>query len=197
MCGSGQASPLAGQKPALRLRNSCRRQRAEFEAVAPCCSALGVSFQEVVHPVLNEEAEVVEALANSPEGRMDIHKNAPLTPKGREAMVRRVVEAGLTQAVAARQFNTTAFEHACGERSQLSQVVRRVACRFFLNISGAREFYSEGGAMTPRERKDMPWIIGALALTIAFMVVGALFLQTGSRAFDGIAKKDEISAKKR
>jgi hypothetical protein len=26
--------------------------------------ALGVSFQEVVHPVLNEEAEVVEALAN-------------------------------------------------------------------------------------------------------------------------------------
>jgi hypothetical protein len=26
--------------------------------------ALDVSFQEVVHPVLNEEAEVVEALAN-------------------------------------------------------------------------------------------------------------------------------------
>jgi hypothetical protein len=26
--------------------------------------ALGVSFQEVVHPVLSEEAEVVEALAN-------------------------------------------------------------------------------------------------------------------------------------
>jgi transposase InsO family protein len=67
-----------------------------------------VSFQEVVHPVLNEEAEVVEALANSPEGRMDVHKNAPLTPKGREAMVRSVVEAGLTQAAAARQFNTTA-----------------------------------------------------------------------------------------
>jgi hypothetical protein len=27
-------------------------------------NALAVSFQEVVHPVLSEEAEVVEALAN-------------------------------------------------------------------------------------------------------------------------------------
>jgi transposase len=39
---------------------------------------------------------------------MDTHKNAPLTPKGREAMVRSVVEAGLSEAVAAKQFNTTA-----------------------------------------------------------------------------------------
>ncbi|MCA6124028.1 helix-turn-helix domain-containing protein, partial [Bradyrhizobium sp. WSM 1704] len=39
---------------------------------------------------------------------MDVHKNAPLTPKGREAMVRSVVERRLSQAVAARQFNTTA-----------------------------------------------------------------------------------------
>src|SRR6516162_4594459 len=39
---------------------------------------------------------------------MDIHKNAPLTPKGREAMVRSVIESGLTKAAAARQFNTTA-----------------------------------------------------------------------------------------
>jgi transposase InsO family protein len=38
---------------------------------------------------------------------MDTHKNAPLTPKGREAMVRRVVEGGLSKADAARQFNTT------------------------------------------------------------------------------------------
>lgn len=38
---------------------------------------------------------------------MDTHKNAPLTPKGREAMVRRVIEGGLTKAAAARQFNTT------------------------------------------------------------------------------------------
>ena len=39
---------------------------------------------------------------------MDTHKNAPLTPKGREAMVRSVVEGGLSKAVAARRFNVTA-----------------------------------------------------------------------------------------
>ena len=38
---------------------------------------------------------------------MDTHKNAPLTPKGREAMVRCVVEGGLNKAAVARQFNTT------------------------------------------------------------------------------------------
>lgn len=38
---------------------------------------------------------------------MDTHKNAPLTPKGREHMVRAVVDRGLTKAAAARQFNTT------------------------------------------------------------------------------------------
>jgi transposase-like protein len=38
---------------------------------------------------------------------MDTHKNAPLTPKGREQMVRAVLEGGLSKAAAARQFNTT------------------------------------------------------------------------------------------
>lgn len=38
---------------------------------------------------------------------MNVHENAPLTPKGREAMVRSVVEGGLNQAEAADQFNTT------------------------------------------------------------------------------------------
>ena len=38
---------------------------------------------------------------------MNTHKNAPLTPKGREAMVRSVVEGGLSKADAACQFNTT------------------------------------------------------------------------------------------
>src|SRR6266436_1406841 len=40
--------------------------------------------------------------------QMNSHKNAPLTPKGREAMVRSVIEGGLSKAAAARQFNTTA-----------------------------------------------------------------------------------------
>src|SRR3954463_2113359 len=38
--------------------------------------------------------------------QMNSHKNAPLTPKGREAMVR-FVEAGLSKTAAACQFNTT------------------------------------------------------------------------------------------
>jgi transposase InsO family protein len=39
---------------------------------------------------------------------MDVHKNARLTPKGREEMVRAVVDHGLSRATAAHQFNTTA-----------------------------------------------------------------------------------------
>ena len=38
---------------------------------------------------------------------MNIHQNAPMTLKGREAMVRSVVEGGLSKADAAYQFNTT------------------------------------------------------------------------------------------
>ena len=38
---------------------------------------------------------------------MDTHKNALLTPRGREAMARSVIEGGLSKAAAARQFNTT------------------------------------------------------------------------------------------
>ena len=39
---------------------------------------------------------------------MNVHDNARLTPRGREAMVRCVVDRGLTQAEAARRFDTTA-----------------------------------------------------------------------------------------
>src|SRR5215470_5495278 len=38
---------------------------------------------------------------------MDTHKNARLTPKGREEMVRALLEGGLSKAAAARKFNTT------------------------------------------------------------------------------------------
>lgn len=38
---------------------------------------------------------------------MDVHKNARLTPKGREEMVRAVVDGGLSKAGAARQCHTT------------------------------------------------------------------------------------------
>jgi transposase len=39
---------------------------------------------------------------------MDTHNNARLTPKGREDMVRAVVDQGLSKAAAARKFNTSA-----------------------------------------------------------------------------------------
>src|SRR5262245_24693192 len=38
---------------------------------------------------------------------MDTHKNARLTAKGREEMVRVVVDGGLSKAAAARKYNTT------------------------------------------------------------------------------------------
>jgi transposase len=38
---------------------------------------------------------------------MDTHKNASLTPKGREAMARSVIEGGLSKAAAAREFRKT------------------------------------------------------------------------------------------
>ncbi len=38
---------------------------------------------------------------------MDTHKNARLTPKGREEMVRAVVDRGMSRAAAARRFNTS------------------------------------------------------------------------------------------
>jgi transposase-like protein len=44
---------------------------------------------------------------DSREHRMDTHKNARLTPKRREDMVRAVVDGGLSNAAAARRFNTT------------------------------------------------------------------------------------------
>jgi transposase InsO family protein len=47
-------------------------------------------------------------LSDSLENRMDTHKNARLTPKGREDMVRAMVDNGLSKAAAARKFNTTA-----------------------------------------------------------------------------------------
>src|ERR1700744_2052807 len=67
---------------------------------------LGVSFQEVVHSARTGNSEVAKHQRFA-ENRMDTHKNAPLTPKGREAMGNSVVKGGLSHAAAARQFNVT------------------------------------------------------------------------------------------
>ena len=47
-------------------------------------------------------------LNDSPGDRMNTHNNARLTPKGREAMVRAVVDHGSSKVAAARQFNASA-----------------------------------------------------------------------------------------
>src|SRR4030095_15567964 len=67
---------------------------------------LDVNFQEVVHSVPAGNADVARQKRFA-EDRMDTHKNARLTSKGREQMVRAVVEGGMSKATAARQFNTT------------------------------------------------------------------------------------------
>jgi transposase InsO family protein len=66
-----------------------------------------VNFQEVVHSAQAVNAEVAKQPAIR-EDRMDTHKNAALTPKGRELMVRAVLDNGLTKTAAARQFHVTA-----------------------------------------------------------------------------------------
>jgi len=51
-----------------------------------------VSFLQVVHPVLTEEAEVAEAsdFRFPRENRINMHKSARLTPRGRDRIVRQV-----------------------------------------------------------------------------------------------------------
>jgi len=68
--------------------------------------ALAVNFQEVVHSaqIVNADVATTKRFA---EDRMDTHKNARLTPKGREEMVRAVVDKGLSKAEVARRYNTT------------------------------------------------------------------------------------------
>src|SRR5215813_4896678 len=69
-------------------------------------ASLAVNFREVVHSVRTGNADVAKPQRFA-EDRMDTHKNARLTPKGREEMVRSVVDGGLSYAAAARKFNTT------------------------------------------------------------------------------------------
>jgi transposase InsO family protein len=58
-----------------------------------------VSFQQVVHPVLSEEAGVA-SFSDSSEDRMNIHENARLTRHGRELLVRQMVSGQTTKAAA-------------------------------------------------------------------------------------------------
>ena len=65
----------------LRARSRLRAAHIFVTSV----EALGLSFREIVHSDLTGNSEVAKHRQFS-EDRMDTHKNAPLTPKGREAM---------------------------------------------------------------------------------------------------------------
>jgi transposase len=82
------------------------------ESSVAVCKALNqnfqliVNFKEVVHSVRAGNADVGrrQQFAGAPNGHA---KNARLTPKGREDLVRAAVDGGLSNAAAARRFNTT------------------------------------------------------------------------------------------
>src|SRR2546429_9482038 len=127
---------------------------------AVCC--LAVNFQEVVHSIRTGNADVAKPQRFA-EDRMDTHKNARLTPKGREEMVRAVVDRGMTKAAAARQFNTTPktvgkwvdrflAEGVDGLRDRSSRplsspVTCAVATRY--SITSSARASSVGGTMRP------------------------------------------------
>jgi ABC-type uncharacterized transport system substrate-binding protein len=78
---------------------------------------------------------------------MDVHKNARLTPKGREEMVRAVVERGLSKADAARQYNTTPKTVANVFNSRRIQLVHSASRHGLPAIYWQREFADAGGLM--------------------------------------------------
>src|SRR5688572_7055216 len=70
------------------------------------CGCLAVTFQEVVHSDLTGETGVTR-LQIRRRVRMNIHKNARLTPLRREDLALAVIEGALSQAQAALKFAVT------------------------------------------------------------------------------------------
>src|SRR5262249_19220257 len=89
-----------------RQRGFCRTTQSITHKQIWLTRCLAVNFREVVHSVRTGNADVAKPQRFA-EDRMDTHKNARLTPKGREEMVRAVVDRGMSKAAAARRFNTT------------------------------------------------------------------------------------------
>jgi hypothetical protein len=100
-----------------------------------------VNFQEVVDSVRTGNADFAKH-SGSPEDRMDVHEDAPLTPKGREQMVRPVVEGRMTKTAAARRFNTTS-----------KTAVRRAAVK--LALDGRLVIYRKGKPVDPADFKGV------------------------------------------
>lgn len=89
---------------------------------------------------------------------MNVHKNAPLTPKGREAMVRSVVEGGLSKVDAAYRFNIRRPKRSPSAPVPLSvlrgrwpaQRLGRPSFRFGLRVRRPPEFPGFGTRDGPR-----------------------------------------------
>ena len=98
------AFKLGVTAPTIEFKRELRSIGSDVHSAITCGPA--VKLQEVVHSVQTGKTDV-GTTGDSREDRMDTHQNAPLTPKGREQMVRAVLERGMTEGAAARQFNTT------------------------------------------------------------------------------------------
>lgn len=64
-------------------------------------------FQEVVHSIKTGEADCDEQSVSEEKDRMDIHKNARLSFRSREALVKMVIEAKATRHSAAAAFRVS------------------------------------------------------------------------------------------
>src|SRR5947209_15590238 len=106
-----QPQSFSSRPPSISIRANRGTHRMLPHVLGPFTMArrwpsLAVNFREVVHSVRTGNPDVAKPQRFA-EDRMDTHKNARLTPKGREEMVRAVADRGMSKAAAAHQFNTT------------------------------------------------------------------------------------------
>ena len=66
----------------------------QFRRSGPDLQLLAVIFQQVVHSAPTEETDGAKPTVSRREDRVNIHKNAKLTPQSRADIVRRVVDKG-------------------------------------------------------------------------------------------------------
>ena len=76
----------------LSHRNVTRYCIVDPDAVLRGPGPLGVIFPWVVHLSPTEETDGATPIVSRKEARVDIHKNAKLTPQNRAALVRRVID---------------------------------------------------------------------------------------------------------
>src|SRR3974390_1977973 len=82
----------------------------------------GCDFQETVHSDLTGNSEVAKHRCRG--DRTGTHKNAPLTPKGREAMVRSVVEGGLSLGRSVRRIGNSLIRRHSAAGRQVTLLTR-------------------------------------------------------------------------